>query len=170
MHTHTTKPLPRERALYPGTFDPITFGHIDIIQRALLIFESVTILVSHSSKKAPLLSSETRKELILESFPSAHNVKVETYQGLLVDYAKDYGFSIIVRGLRAVSDFEYEFQMATMNRRMYPNLQTLFLMSTEQFFFVNSSLVKELVSHGGDVSELVPKHVEKKLKEKIFST
>ncbi|MBI4403089.1 MAG: pantetheine-phosphate adenylyltransferase [Deltaproteobacteria bacterium] len=164
-----TKANNQHRAIYPGTFDPITNGHIDLIQRSLAIFDEVIVLVAHSGKKEPLFDALCRKELIEKSFAGDRRVKVEIYSGLLVDYAKQHCISAVLRGLRAVSDFEYEFQMATMNRRMYPQLQTVFLMSSENFIFVNSTLVKEVISHGGDVSELVPPHVNKKLKERLCS-
>jgi pantetheine-phosphate adenylyltransferase len=154
-------------ALYPGTFDPITRGHVDLIKRSLKAFDELVVLVAHSQKKAPLFDAATRKAMIEECFDDDTRVKVVVHDGLLVDYARSHGIVAIVRGLRAVSDFEYEFQMATMNRRMYPELQTFFLMASENFFFVNSTLVKEVISHGGDVSELVPPHVEKKLKERL---
>jgi len=156
-----------KRALYPGTFDPITRGHVDLIKRSLKTFDELTVLVAHSSKKSPLFDGPTRKKLIEECFEGDPRVKVVVYEGLLVDYAREHQIAAIIRGLRAVSDFEYEFQMATMNRRMYPDLQTFFLMASENFFFVNSTLVKEVISHGGDVSELVPQHVEKLLKERL---
>ena len=156
------------RAIYPGTFDPITNGHVDLIQRCLSVFDHVTVLVAHSRKKAPLFDSETRKALIQDCFPSDPRVHVDTYEGLLVDYARKHDITAVLRGLRAVSDFEYEFQMATMNRRMYPELQAFFLMASEKYFFVNSTLIKEVMSHHGDVTELVPPHVAKKLQEKLW--
>lgn len=155
------------RAIYPGTFDPITNGHVDLIRRSLSTFDELIVLVAHSGKKKPLFDPKTRKALIEECFKEDPRVKVEIYDGLLVEYAKSKDIHVVLRGLRAVSDFEYEFQMATMNRRMYPDLQTFFLMSSEKFFFVNSTLVKEVISHGGDVSEFVPKHVEKRLQETL---
>jgi pantetheine-phosphate adenylyltransferase len=154
-------------ALYPGTFDPITNGHVDLIKRALFLFDEIIVLVAHSRKKHPLFKSEERKKLIEDCFKGDPRVRVDLYDGLLADYAKKHGVRVILRGLRAVSDFEYEFQMATMNHRMNTDLETFFLMSSEQFFFINSTLVKEVFSHGGDISTLVPKHVEKKLKDKL---
>lgn len=156
-----------KRAIYPGTFDPITNGHIDIITRSLALFDEVTVLVAHSLKKNPVFDSKIRKQLIEESFKKDPRVRVELYDGLLADYARKHGIHVVLRGLRAVSDFEYEFQMATMNNRLNSELQTFFLMSSEKFFFINSTLVKEVCSHGGDVSQLVPKHVERKLKEAL---
>jgi len=156
------------RAIYPGTFDPITNGHVDLIHRCLTVFSHVTVLVAHSQKKTPLFDSEMRKSLVQQCFPGDARVHVELYDGLLVDYARKNKILAVLRGLRAVSDFEYEFQMATMNRKMYPELQTFFLMASEKYFFVNSTLIKEVISHHGDVSELVPPHVEKKLQEKLW--
>lgn len=160
-------PVSGKRAIYPGTFDPITKGHEDLIRRSLLVFDELTVLVAHSRKKSPLFTAEERKALIEACFTDEKRVKVAVYDGLLVDYAKQNDINVVIRGLRAVSDFEYEFQMATMNRRMWSQLQTFFLMSSEKFFFVNSTLVKEVMSHRGDVKELVPAHVEKKLRERL---
>ncbi len=155
------------RAIYPGTFDPITNGHVDLIERSLFLFEELVVLVAHSANKKPLFKAEERKALIEECFKGNPRLKVEVSDRLLVEYAKKHDIRVIVRGLRGVSDFEYEFQMATINRRMFPDLQTVFLMSSEKYFFVNSSLIKEVMSHGGSVTELVPSHVEKKLKESL---
>ncbi len=154
-------------AIYPGSFDPITHGHVDLIKRSIEIFPDLTVLVAHSKKKQPLFDAAKRKALIEKCFEGDKRVKVEIDDGLLVEYARKRGLKVIIRGLRAVSDFEYEFQMATINRRMYPELETFFLMASGHYFFVNSSLVKEVISHGGDVSELVPKHVEEALREKL---
>lgn len=154
-------------ALYPGTFDPITYGHVDLIERSLAVFPKLVVLVAHSRKKTPLFTTEERCELVRDCFRDNGRVTVESSEGLLVDYARKHGINTILRGLRAVSDFEYEFQMATMNRRMFPELETLFLMASERHFFVNSTLVKEVLAHGGNVSELVPPHVERKLKERL---
>lgn len=160
--------MTQNRAIYPGTFDPITLGHVDLIQRSLQLFAEIVVLVAHSQKD-PLLDSSTRKALIEECFRGDGRIRVEVYDGLVADYARRNRIQAVLRGLRGVSDFEYEFQMATMNRRMYPELQTVFLMSSEKFFFVNSTLVKEVMAHGGNVSELVPKHVEKKLQAVLCS-
>lgn len=166
--TDQAKAKPKIRkAIYPGTFDPITNGHVDLIKRALSLFDEVIVLVAHSRKKTPLFEPKLRKKLIEQCFKGDPRVTVDISEGLLADYAKEKSVGIVLRGLRAVSDFEYEFQMATMNNRMNEDLQTFFLMSSEHYFFVNSTLVKEVFSHGGDVADLVPKHVEKHLKEKL---
>ncbi|MFM8312821.1 MAG: pantetheine-phosphate adenylyltransferase [Deltaproteobacteria bacterium] len=162
----TSSPSKAHRAIYPGTFDPITNGHVDLITRALSIFDEVIILIAHSSKN-PIFTQEERKELIQGCFKKDPRIKVERVEGLLADYAKKMKVNVILRGLRAISDFEYEFQMATMNKRLHPGLETFFLMASENNFFVNSTLVKEVISHGGDISTLVPPHVEKALKEKL---
>ncbi len=155
-------------AIYPGTFDPITLGHLDLIHRASNVFDRIIILVAHSTKKIPLFSPEERKEMVEQCFRTHPSVVVDVHSGLLVDYARQKGIQTVLRGLRVVSDFEYEFQMATINRQMYAELQTFFLMSSEKFFFVNSSLVKEVCSHRGAISHLVPPHVEVRLKEKLW--
>ncbi len=160
-------PKSQQRAIYPGTFDPITNGHVDLITRSLAVFDQLTVLVAHSLKKAPVFTAAERKKLIENCFGNDARIRVEVYDGLIVDYAKKHQIPVVLRGLRAVSDFEYEFTMATMNRRMYPELQTFFLMSSEKYFFVNSTLVKEVISHGGDVTDFVPPHVEKKLRERL---
>ena len=154
-----------KKAIYPGTFDPITNGHVDLIKRALKLFDEVTVLVAHSGK-TPLFTVEERKDLVESCFSNEKRVRVEIHNGLLVEYAKKNKVSVILRGLRGISDFEYEFQMATMNNRMHEDLETCFLMANEKFFFINSTLVKEVFFHGGDVQELVPPWVEKKLREK----
>jgi len=153
------------KVIYPGTFDPITNGHIELIERSLKVFDEVIVLVAHSLKKKPVFEASVRKALIEESFKQDKRVSVEIYDGLLADYAKDKNISAVLRGLRVVSDFEYEFQMATMNRKMNPDLQTFFLMASDHFFFVNSTLVKEVFSHGGNIKDFVPPHVEQKMRE-----
>src|SRR5690242_15685064 len=125
------KPKPERRAIYPGTFDPITYGHVDLIRRGMSVFEEVIVLVAHSVKKKPLFDSQTRKKLIEQCFEGDKRVRVEVDDGLLVDYAKKNDIKVVLRGLRAVSDFDYEFQMATMNRRMFSELNTFFLTASE---------------------------------------
>lgn len=160
------KPTVR-KAVYAGTFDPITNGHVDLIQRALEHFDEIVVVVAHSHKKSPVFDAKTRKKLVEDCFKGDPRVSVDIDSGLLVDYAKSKNIPVILRGLRAVSDFEYEFQMALMNRKMRPDLETFFLMASGRYFFVNSTLIKEVISHGGDVKELVPAHVEKKLRETL---
>ncbi len=160
------KPTSRS-AVYAGTFDPITNGHVDLIQRALSHFDEIVVVVAHSRKKSPVFDAKTRKKLIEDCFKGDPRVRVDIDSGLLVNYARKHKIPVILRGLRAVSDFEYEFQMALMNRKMCPELETFFLMASGRYFFVNSTLIKEVISHGGDVNELVPSHVEKKLRETL---
>ncbi len=156
-------------AVYPGSFDPITHGHIDLVQRTLRVFDRVIIAIAiNPEKDHSLFSVEERLTMIGEVFRrSGKRVKVDSFEGLLVDYAERIGAEVIVRGLRAVSDFEYEFQMAMMNRELKPNIETLFMMTGESYFYISSRLVKEVVSLGGDVSALVPKNVLKRLKAKF---
>ena len=154
-------------AIYPGTFDPITNGHIDVIQRTLKIFDDVIIAVAPSYKKKPLFSTEERVKLIKESVKEIGRVEVEVFDVLLIDYAKSRGAIALVRGLRAVSDFEYELQMALMNRRMDANIETVFMMPSEENTFLSSTMVKEVASLGGSVRGLVPEHVEKALVKKF---
>lgn len=160
-------PSHSRKAVYAGTFDPITNGHVDLIQRALTHFDEIVVVVAHSQKKNPVFDAKTRKKLIEDCFKGDKRVTVDIDSGLLVDYATRHGIPVILRGLRAVSDFEYEFQMALMNRKMSPDLETFFLMASGRYFFVNSTLIKEVISHGGNVNELVPPHVEKKLRETL---
>ncbi|UCG77725.1 MAG: pantetheine-phosphate adenylyltransferase [Nitrospirota bacterium] len=151
-----------------GTFDPFTNGHLDIVQRSLRIFEKVVIAVAIRPKKEPLFDIEKRKELIRQSTSELDNVVVEAFDGLLVDYVRQKEGVAIVRGLRAVSDFEYEMQMAMMNRRLDNVIETVFMMPSDEFSFLTSTMVKEVASLGGSVCGLVPLPVERALKE-VFS-
>jgi pantetheine-phosphate adenylyltransferase len=144
------------RALYPGSFDPVTHGHLDVIQRASLLFDEVLVAVAHNDSKSALFSADERVALLRESTRSLGNVRVTRFNGLLVDFAREQGARAIIRGLRAISDFEYEFQMALMNRSLEPRLETLFLMPSEEYTYVSSRLVKEVSKLGGDVSRFVP--------------
>ena len=154
-------------AIYPGSFDPITNGHLDIIERALNIFDHVIVAVTRNvEKEAPLFSEKERKDLISESITYLKNVKVDSFEGLMVDHAVKHGAVAAIRGLRALSDFEFEFKMALMNRSLNENISTLFLMPHAKYTHVSSSMVKEAASLGGSVSEYVPAHVDKALKEK----
>ena len=153
-------------AIYPGSFDPLTNGHIDIIQRGLRFFDRVVIAVLINQEKSPLFTVPERVQIAREVFRDRANVEVDTFDGLLVEYAQSKKASVIVRGLRAVSDFEYEMQMALMNRRLCPEVETIFMMPAEPYTYVSSRLVKEVVALGGSVHDLVPDIVERRLREK----
>jgi len=148
-------------AVYPGTFDPITYGHLDIIERGKRLFDRVVVAILENAEKQPLFTIEERVELIREATAGSPNVTVDTFSGLLVDYVRRSGAHVIVRGLRALSDFEYEFQMALMNRRLDSSVETVFMMPAEAYSYVSSRLVKEVAFLGGDVSGLVPPTVAK---------
>ena len=154
-------------AVYPGTFDPITNGHLDIIDRACTLFDKVIITIALNTKKKPLFTKEERIDMISNSVKKFSNIKIDAFDGLLVDYAVKVKANAIIRGLRALSDFEYEFQMALTNRKLAPNINTIFLMPNEKYTYLNSSLVKELSEFKGDVSCFVSKYVVKKLKNKF---
>jgi pantetheine-phosphate adenylyltransferase len=155
-------------AIYPGTFDPITMGHIDIVDRALDLFDKVIIGLAVNSEKVPLFTLEERTSMIKQCFPSDYSrIQVDQISGLLVKYAHQKKAKAIVRGLRAVSDFDYEFQLALMNRKLEREVDTVFLMSGFRWIYISSSIIKDAARHGGDVSELVPEHVAKKLEQKF---
>lgn len=157
-------------AIYPGTFDPITNGHIDIIKRALRLFDQVNIAIAINTGKTPLFSLEERIALIRQCFaPDNNRISVDTTSGLIVDYALEKNASAIVRGLRAVSDFDYEFQLALMNRKLERRVETVFLMTGFRWIYISSSIIKDAAQHGGDIGGLVPAHVQKALKEKYAS-
>ena len=153
--------------VYPGTFDPITYGHIDVIERSLKIFDNVIVAVSNFPRKNFLFSLPERIQLIKELFKNNERVEVDSFDGLLVDYLKKKNLSIVIRGLRAISDFDYEFQMVLVNRKLYKEIETIFLMPREEFFYISSSIVKEIAKLGGSISCFVPKNVEIALKEKF---
>lgn len=154
-------------AIYPGTFDPITNGHTDILLRSLRIFDRIVIGIGPNPKKAALFSLKERLSMIQESIKGTPHVSMEAFDGLLVDFARRHDAKVIIRGLRAVSDFEYEFQMALMNRKLDSNIETVFLMPSEEYSYLTSSMIKVVASFGGDISSLVPKHVYSLLKEKF---
>jgi pantetheine-phosphate adenylyltransferase len=156
------------KAIYPGSFDPLTFGHIDIVERSVRLFDRVIVAIITNPAKDPLFSVEERFDIIdkvvRKRFPT---VEVDVFHGLLVDYVQEKKAQVIVRGIRAVTDYEYEFQMALMNRRLAPGIETVFMMPAEQYSYLSSRLVKEIASLGGSVEGLVPQQVEKRLKKKF---
>ncbi|WP_144509379.1 pantetheine-phosphate adenylyltransferase [Bacillus sp. FJAT-22090] len=154
-------------AVVPGTFDPITNGHLDIINRGAAVFGQVNVVVLNNSSKNPLFSVQERIDLIKEATKHLPNVNVETFSGLLMDYAENVKASAIIRGLRAVSDFEYEMQITSMNRVLNDEIETFFIMTKNQYSFLSSSIVKEVAKYGGKIEELVPPEVEKALKLKF---
>ncbi len=153
-------------AIYPGSFDPLTNGHVDIIERGARIFDSIIVAILANDEKTPLFSEKERLLMIRAVFKGHRNVHAETFEGLLVDYAQRKKASVLVRGLRAVSDFEYEFQMALMNRYLAPGLETVFMMPAEQYTYISSRLIKEVFMLGGAIEGLVPPIVEEKLRAK----
>jgi len=159
-------PTPRRVAIYPGSFDPLTNGHVDIIERGARIFDSIIVAILANVEKTPLFSESERVTIIRDVFKDKPNVQVEAFEGLLVDYAQRKQANVLVRGLRAVSDFEYEFQMALMNRHLAPGLETVFMMPAEQYTYISSRLIKEVFTLGGEVTGLVPPVVEEQLREK----
>lgn len=153
--------------IYPGTFDPITHGHLDVLERACRLFDKVIIAIAENRDKKPFFTAEERLELVsqnLESFPTASAM---VFSGLLIDFAKAQNASVVIRGLRAVSDFEFEFQMANMNRHLGPNIETILVMTKEGYNYTSSTLVKQVAEYGADVSEFVPSNVVKALKAKL---
>ncbi|THB78826.1 MAG: pantetheine-phosphate adenylyltransferase [Desulfobacteraceae bacterium] len=154
-------------AVYPGSFDPFTNGHIDIVERALKIFDQVIVAILNNPSKKALFTVEERVEMIKKSFNNGENVTVDAFDGLLVDYARMQNATAVIRGMRAISDFESEFQMALMNRRLCREVQTIFLMTGLRWIFTSSSIIKEAAQFGGDITGMVPVFVKQKLKEKF---
>ncbi len=159
--------MKKKIAIYPGTFDPFTNGHLDLVERSLGIFDEVIVALAPSPKKQPLFSIEERSWMMKESLKRYNRVKIEIFSGLLVEYVKKKKGIAIIRGLRAVSDFEYELQMALMNRRLHPEVETVFMMPSEEYSFLTATIVKEIASLGGNVKKLVPDVVESALKNKF---
>ena len=159
--------MSQKTAIYPGFFDPITNGHLSVVNRALKIFDKLIIAILNNPQKAPLFSIEERIYMIKQAIRGETDVEVDTFDGLLVDYAVKKESNVVIRGLRALSDFEYEFQLALMNRKLNRNVQSIFLMTDYKWFYTSSTIIKEAASFGGDISGLVPKVVNEKLKEKF---
>jgi pantetheine-phosphate adenylyltransferase len=153
-------------AIYPGSFDPLTNGHLSIIHRGLELFDRVVVAIATNPKKVPLFSVEDRAALIREAVGGDPRVEVDDFQGLLVDYAQRRGIQVVLRGLRAVSDFEYEFMMANMNRKLAPKIETVFMMTGEDYFYISSQNIREAASLGGNVEGMVPPGVLAKLRER----
>ena len=160
----------KKTAIYPGFFDPVTNGHLSIVKRGLEIFDKLIISILNNPQKVPLFSIEERISMIKQALQDEPNIEVDTFDGLLVDYVIEKQSNIILRGIRALSDFEYEFQMALMNRKLNRDVQSVFLMTDYKWFYISSTIIKEASSFGGDVSGLVPEFVNEKLKEKFLQT
>ncbi len=154
-------------AIYPGTFDPITNGHLDLIERGLRIFDHIIVAVAEGSYKKTIFTAAERLEMIRDALKDKPNVTIDSFQGLLVDYVKSQKAAVVLRGLRAITDFEYEFQMAMMNRRLEPEIETVFLMTGLRWVFLSSSILKEAAMHGGNIEGMVSELVQKKLREKF---
>jgi pantetheine-phosphate adenylyltransferase len=155
--------------LYPGSFDPITNGHLDLIDRGAKLCDHLIVAILRNEEKQPLFSVEERMEMLREVVRVYPNVEVDSFNGLLVDYAKQKGATAILRGIRAISDYEYELQMALMNRRLCPTVETVFLMASEAYSFISSRLIKQVIALGGNISGLVPPSVEVRLRERVLN-
>jgi pantetheine-phosphate adenylyltransferase len=154
-------------AVYPGSFDPVTRGHLDLVERALPLFDRLTVAVAQNSSKTALFTPDERAAMLREVLPQSGKLAVTTFRGLVIDFCKAQGITAILRGVRTVSDFEYEYQMALTNRHLNPGVETVFVMPSVQFSYVSSSLIKEIVRHGGDVSAFVPAAVEARLRSRL---
>ncbi len=159
--------MPNRIAIYPGSFDPLTNGHLAIIQRGLKVFDRLVVAVANNPQKSPLFTADERRALISEAIGNDPRVEVDAFEGLLVEYARRRKIHNVLRGLRAVSDFEYEFQLANMNRKLLPDFETVFVMTGEDYFFVSAQLVREIATFGGDVTGLVPPNVAAGLRKKL---
>jgi pantetheine-phosphate adenylyltransferase len=158
---------PHVIAIYPGSFDPITNGHLDLIQRGSRMFDRLIVSVLRNDKKRPLFTVEERTGMLHEVLSIYPNVQIDSFNGLLVDHASAHSATVLLRGIRAISDYEYELQMALMNRRLRPEIETIFMMANEAYSFISSRLVKEVISLGGDIKGLVPPVVEQRLKDRL---
>ncbi len=157
-----------QKAIYPGTFDPVTYGHIDLIKRAQEIFTEVVVAVAHNPYKKPLFSVKERVDMLKKATSEINGVIIDDFDGLVVDYAARYKAKVLIRGLRTISDFEYEFQMALTNRKLNPHIETIFLMPHESYSYLSAKLLKEAASLGADLSAFVPDFVEKALRKKLW--
>lgn len=158
-----------KRAVYPGTFDPVTYGHLDVIKRGSKIFDELVIAVGHNPFKKPIFTVEERMDMLSKNTREIQNTKVDCFEGMLTDYMEKMQTNIILRGIRTVSDFEYEFQRALTNRVLKTDIETVFIMTSQEYSFLNSSLIKEAVNLGGDISKFVPSDVEKLLRQKLLT-
>ena len=158
-----------KRAVYPGTFDPVTYGHLDVIKRGSKIFDELIVSVGHNPLKKPIFTVEERMDMLSKNTREIQNTKVDCFEGMLTDYMEKMQTNIILRGIRTVSDFEYEFQRALTNRVLKTDIETVFIMASQEYSFLNSSLIKEVVSLGGDISKFVPSDVEKLLRQKLLT-
>ncbi len=156
-------------AIYPGSFDPLTNGHLDVIQRAAKLFDRIIVAVARSESKNPLFTLDERVEMVSKSLGHLQNVEADSFQGLLVEYVERRSAQAVIRGLRAISDFEFEFQMALMNRKLNERIETIFMMPKDTYTFISSRIVKEIARFGGDVSSFVPTHVRVALSEKLLT-
>jgi pantetheine-phosphate adenylyltransferase len=157
-------------AIYPGSFDPITNGHLDLIERGSRMFDKLIVSILRNDSKKPLFSVEERTEMLLEVVKVYPNIEVDSFHGLLVDHAAAHGATVLLRGIRAISDYEYELQMALMNRRLRPGIETVFMMANEAYSFISSRLVKEVFGLGGSITGLVPPTVEERLRRRMFES
>ena len=158
-----------KRAVYPGTFDPVTYGHLDVITRGSKIFDELIVAVGHNPFKKPIFTVEERMDMLSKNTSEIQNTRIDCFEGMLTDYMEEMQTNIILRGIRTVSDFEYEFQRALTNRVLKTDIETVFIMTSQEYSFLNSSLIKEAVSLGGDISKFVPSDVEKLLTQKLLA-